>query len=66
MKTKIGIDEMKRVEEKTVKISFSVDELQGKTEEEIKKMIANKLANEERKLFFNYLMSLGENKQCNT
>lgn len=47
-------------EEKTVKISFSVDELQGKNEEEIKKMIENKLANEERKSFFDYLMSLGK------
>lgn len=49
-------------EEKTVKISFSVDKLQGKSEEEIKKMIADKLANEERKSFFGYLMSLGEKK----
>lgn len=46
-------------EEKKVKISFSVDELQGKTEEEIKKMIADKLAKEERRSFFDYLMSLG-------
>ena len=45
-----------------VKISFSVDELKGKSEEEIKKLIENKLANEERKSFFDYLMSLGENK----
>ena len=59
MKTKIGIDEMKKVEEKTVKISFSVDELQGKSEEEIKKLIDDKLAKEERKSFFDYLMSLG-------
>ena len=59
MKTKIGIDEMKKVEEKTVKISFSVDELRGKSEEEIKKMIDDKLAKEERKSFFDYLMSLG-------
>lgn len=62
MKTKIGIDEMKKVEEKTVKISFSVDELQGKSEEEIQKMIADKLASQERKSFFDYLMSLGEKK----
>ena len=62
MKTKIGIDEMKKVEEKTVKISFSVDELQGKTEEEIKKMVDDKLAKEERKSFFDYLMGLGEKK----
>ena len=55
----IGIDEMKRLK-KTVKISFSVDELQGKTEEEIKKMIDEKLAQEERKAFFDYLMSLGK------
>ena len=58
MKTKIGIDEMKKVEEKTVKISFSVDELQGKSEEEIKKLIDDKLSKEERKSFFDYLMSL--------
>ena len=45
-----------------VKISFSVDELKGKSEEEIKKLIADKLAKEERKSFFDYLMSLGENK----
>lgn len=47
-------------EEKTVKISFSVDELQGKTEEQIQKMIADKLASQERKSFFDYLMSFGE------
>ena len=47
-------------EEKTVKISFSVDELQGKTEEEIKRLIDDKLANEERKSFFDYLMNLGK------
>jgi hypothetical protein len=62
MKTKIGIDEMKKAEEKTVKISFSVDELQGKSEEEIKRMIDDKLAKGERKSFFDYLMSLGEKK----
>ena len=45
-----------------VKISFSVDELKGKSEEEIKKLIADKLAKEEKKSFFDYLMSLGENK----
>lgn len=49
-------------EEKTVKISFPVDELRGKSEEEIKKMIDDKLAKEERKSFFDYLISLGENK----
>lgn len=43
-----------------IKISFSVDELQGKTEEEIKKMIGDKLAKEEIKSFFDYLMSLGK------
>lgn len=43
-----------------VKISFSVDELKGKSEEEIKKLIADKLAKEERKSFFEYLMSLGK------
>lgn len=48
-----------------VKISFSVDELKGKSEEEIKKMIADKLTKEEIKSFFDYLMSLGENKKCN-
>lgn len=47
-----------------IKISFSIDELQGKSEEEIKKLIADKLAKEERKSFFDYLMSLGEQK-CN-
>lgn len=47
-----------------VKISFSVDQLQEKSEEEIKKMIADKLTKEERKSFFDYLMGLGE-KQCN-
>lgn len=52
-------------EEKAVKISFSVDELQGKSEEEIKKLIDDKLVKEERKSFFDYLMGLGENKQCN-
>lgn len=52
-------------EEKTVKISFSVDELQGKSEEEIKKMIDDKLAKEERKSFFDYLMSLGGNENEN-
>ena len=50
------------IEQKTVKISFSVDELQGKTEEEIKKMVDDKLAKEERKSFFDYLMGLGEKK----
>ena len=43
-----------------VKISFSVDELKGKSEEEIKKLIADKLAKEERKSFFDYLMNLGK------
>lgn len=43
-----------------VKISFSVDQLQEKSEEEIKKMIADKLAKEEIKSFFDYLMSLGK------
>lgn len=54
--------ESKMSEEKTVKISFSVDELKGKSEEEIKKLIDDKLVKEERKSFFDYLMSLGENK----
>ena len=45
-----------------VKISFSVDELKGKSEEEIKKMVDDKLAKEERKSFFDYLMGLGEKK----
>lgn len=49
-------------EEKTVKISFSVDELRGKSEEEIKRLIDDKPAKEERKSFFGYLMSLGEKK----
>lgn len=49
-------------EEKMVKISFSVEELQGKSEEEMQKMIADKLASQERKSFFDYLMSLGEKK----
>lgn len=52
-------------EEKTVRIYFSVDELQGKTEEEIKRLIDDKLAKEERKSFFDYLMSLGENDNEN-
>ena len=47
---------------KKVTVSFSVDELQGKSEEEIKKLIDDKLSKEERKSFFDYLMSLGENK----
>ena len=50
------------MKENKIKISFSVDELQGKTEEEIKKMVDDKLAKEERKSFFDYLMRLGENK----
>ena len=45
-----------------VKISFSVDQLQEKSEEEIKRLIDDKLAKEERKSFFDYLMSLGEKK----
>lgn len=53
------------MKENKIKISFSVDELQGKSEEEIKRLIDDKLAKEERKSFFDYLMSLGENKQCN-
>lgn len=53
------------MKENKIKISFSVDELQGKSEEEIKRLIGDKLAKEERKSFFDYLMSLGENKQCN-
>ena len=52
-------------EEKTVKISFSVEELQGKSEEEIQKMIDDKLASQERKSFFDYLMSLGGNDNEN-
>ena len=43
---------------KKVTVSFSVDELQGKSEEEIKRLIDDKLAKEERKSFFDYLMSL--------
>ena len=50
------------MKENKIKISFSVDELQGKTEEEIKKMVDDKLAKEERKSFFDYLMSLGGDK----
>ena len=50
------------MKENKIKISFSVDELQGKTEEEIKKMVDDKLAKEERKSFFDYLMNFGENK----
>lgn len=53
------------MKENKIKISFSVDELQGKSEEEIKRLIDDKLVKEERKSFFDYLMSLGENKQCN-
>lgn len=49
-------------EERTVKISFSVEELQGKSEEEIKRLIDDKLESQERKSFFDYLMSLGEKK----
>ena len=50
------------MKENKIKISFSVDELKGKSEEEIKKMVDDKLANEERKSFFDYLMGLGEKK----
>ena len=50
------------MKENKIKISFSVDELQGKSEEEIKKMIDDKLAKEERKSFFDYLMSMGGDK----
>lgn len=50
---------------KKVTVSFSVDELQGKSEEEIKKMIDDKLEKEERKSFFDYLMSLGGNDNEN-
>ena len=39
---------------KTVKISFSIDELQGKSEEEIKRLIDDKLAKEEIESFFDY------------
>ena len=47
-------------------ISISINELQGKSEEEIKRLIDDKLAKEERKSFFDYLMNFGENKPCNT
>ena len=47
-------------EKNTVKISFSIDELQGKSEEEIKKLIDEKMAKEERKSFFDYLMILAK------
>lgn len=47
---------------KKVTVSFLVDELQGKSEEEIKRLIDDKLVKEERKSFFDYLMRLGENK----
>lgn len=50
---------------KKVTVSFSVNELQGKSEEEIKKMIDDKLEKEERKSFFDYLMSLGGNDNEN-
>lgn len=50
------------MKENKIKISFSVDELQGKSEEEIQKMIADKLASQERKSFFDYLMSFGGKK----
>ena len=53
------------MKENKIKISFSVDELQGKSEEEIKKLIDEKLAKEERKSFFDYLMSLGGNDNEN-
>ena len=44
---------------KNVTISFSIDELAGKTEEEIRKMIDQKLWKQERKSFFDYLMGKG-------
>ena len=50
------------MKENKIKISFSVDELKVKSEEEIKKLIDDKLVKEERKSFFDYLMRLGENK----
>lgn len=50
------------MKENKIKISFSVDELQGKSEEEIKRLIDDKLAKEERKSFFDYLMGLGGDK----
>ena len=43
-------------------ISISINELQGKSEEEIKRLIDDKLVKEERKSFFDYLMGLGEKK----
>ena len=44
---------------KNVTISFSIDELDGKTEEEIRRMIDQKLGKQERKSFFDYLMGKG-------
>ena len=41
---------------KSVTVSFSKDELVGKTEEEIRRMIDQKLGKQERKNFFDYLM----------
>lgn len=46
-------------------IYISINELQGKSEEEIKRLIDEKLAQEERKSFFDYLMSLGVNDNEN-
>lgn len=44
---------------KNVTVSFSKAELVGKTEEEIRLMIAQRLGKQERENFFNYLMSKG-------
>ena len=44
---------------KSVTVSFSKDELVGKTEEEIRRMIDQKLGKQERKNFFDYLMGKG-------
>jgi hypothetical protein len=44
---------------KNVTVSFSKDELVGKTEEEIRLMIDQKIGKQERKSFFDYLMGKG-------
>ena len=44
---------------KNVTVSFSKDELVGKTEEEISMMVDQKLRKQERKSFFDYLMGSG-------
>lgn len=44
---------------KTVTVSFSKGELVGKTEEEIRLMIDQRLGEQERKKFFDYLIGNG-------